>query len=193
MSPKTKTRRDGTVRLARYRSLQWPTLIWLTLVWLALWRSFTVLNVIVGLLVAVGVCLLFPMPPLRMRMRIRPLATLWLVLHFLWDVVVSSVEVAWVVLRPRKAVRNAIVEVNLETPSDFVLTLVAEMTCLVPGSLVVEARRTTHTLYLHVLDVVDEAGVEKFRRRVLAQEQRVLRALGTGPTDPRPSAVEVSA
>ena len=74
--------------------------------------------------------------------------------------------------------RNAVVEVNLRTPSDFVLTVVAEMTCLIPGSLVVEARRSTHTLFLHVLDVGDRAGAERFRASVLAQEARVVRALG---------------
>jgi multicomponent Na+:H+ antiporter subunit E len=52
------------------------------------------------------------------------------------------------------------------------------MTCLIPGSLVVEARRSTHTLFLHVLDVGDLAGVERFRRSVLDQEARLVRALG---------------
>ena len=33
-----------------------------------------------------------------------------------------------------------------------------------PGSLVVEARRSTHTLFLHVLDVRDQAGVDEMRR-----------------------------
>ncbi|MFI5429065.1 Na+/H+ antiporter subunit E [Aeromicrobium sp. UC242_57] len=90
----------------------------------------------------------------------------------------SSVQVALVVLRPGRPLRNGVVEVNLRTPSDVVLTVVAEMTCLIPGSLVVEARRSTHTLYLHVLDVKDEAGAERFRQSVLDLETRLVRALG---------------
>jgi multicomponent Na+:H+ antiporter subunit E len=101
-----------------------------------------------------------------------------LVVRFAADVVVSSIQVARVVLRPSRPLRNAVVEVNLRTPSDLVLTVVAEMTCLIPGSLVVEARRATHTLYLHVLDVGDEEGVERFRQGVLDQETRVVRAMG---------------
>jgi multicomponent Na+:H+ antiporter subunit E len=58
------------------------------------------------------------------------------------------------------------------------MTVVAEMTCLIPGSLVIEARRSTHTLFLHVLDVGDQAGVESFRQGVLDQEARLVRALG---------------
>ena len=55
------------------------------------------------------------------------------------------------------------IEVDLRTHSDFVLTVVAEMVSLVPGSLVVEARRSTHTLFLHVLDARDQAGVDDAR------------------------------
>lgn len=176
MSPELRTRRDGSVRPARYRSLQWPVLIWLALVWMALWRSFTWGNALLGLAVAALVCLVFPLPPLRMRLRPRPIGLAWLVIRFAWDVVVSSVQVAGVVLRPRRQLRNAVVQVDLTTPSDFVLTVVAEMTSLIPGSIVVEARRSTHTLFLHVLNVRSLAEVETFRRAVLAQEQRVLRA-----------------
>ncbi len=178
MSPQLKTRADGQVRPARYRSLQLPMLLWLTVVWMALWREVSITTVVGGFVVATIGCLLFPLPPLRLDVRLRPLALLWLVVRFGADVVVSSVQVAWVVLRPRRPLRNAVVEVTLRTPSDFVLTIVAEMTCLIPGSLAVEAHRSTHTLYLHVLDVGDRAGAERFRERVLDQETRVVRALG---------------
>jgi multicomponent Na+:H+ antiporter subunit E len=178
VSPELRTRRDGQVRPARHGSLQLPVLAWLTVVWVALWGDVSPMTVVGGFLVAVLACLVFPLPPLRLDVRVRPLALLRLVVRFAADVVVSSVQVARVVLRPARPLRNAVVEVNLRTPSDFVLTVVAEMTCLIPGSLVVEARRSTHTLFLHVLDVGDEAGVERFRQGVLDQEARVLRALG---------------
>jgi multicomponent Na+:H+ antiporter subunit E len=178
VSPQLKTRRDGQVRPARYRSLQLTVLGWLTLVWVALWGDISVMTVVGGFIVATVGCLVFPLPPLRLELRVRPLPLLWLVARFAADVVVSSVQVSWVVLRPRRPLRNAVVEVNLRTPSDFVLTLVAEMTCLIPGSLVVEARRSTHTLFLHVLDVGDGAGAERFRQSVLGLEARLVRALG---------------
>lgn len=179
MSPELKTRRDGQVRPARYRSLQPLVLVWLTVVWVALWGHLSVLTVVGGLLVAILTCLVFPLPPLRLDVRVRLLPLLVLLGRFAADVVRSSVQVAIVVLRPRsRPLRNAVVEVNLRTPSDFVLTVVAEMTCLIPGSLVVEARRSTHTLFLHVLDVEDQAAADRFRQSVLDQEARVVRALG---------------
>ncbi|MFS3127431.1 Na+/H+ antiporter subunit E [Nocardioides sp. Bht2] len=187
MSPELRTRRDGSVRPARYRSLQWPVVVWMTLVWMALWRSFTWGNAVLGVVVAVLICLVFPLPPLRMQLRPRPIQLAWLVIRFGWDVIVSSVQVAGVVLRPNRKLRNAVVQVDLTTPSDFVLTVVAEMTSLIPGSIVVEARRSTHTLFLHVLNVRNLAEVEKFRQAVLAQEQRVLAAFKSGlPPVPTP-------
>jgi multicomponent Na+:H+ antiporter subunit E len=178
MSPQLKTRRGGQVRPARYRSLQLPVLMWLTVVWMVLWREVSVMTVLGGFVVATIGSLVFPLPPLRLDVRIRLLPLLWLAARFAADVVVSSVQVAWVVLRPSRPLRNAVVEVNLRSPSDFVLTLVAEMTCLIPGSLVIEARRSTHTLFLHVLEVGDRARAERFRQSVLDQEARVVRALG---------------
>lgn len=178
MSPPVETRRAGDVRPARRGALQLPMLVWLTVVWTVLWRDVSLVIVVGGFVVAVVGCLVFPLPPLRLDVRVRPLPLLWLVVRFAADIVVSSVHVAWVVLRPGRPLRNAVVEVNLRTPSDVVLTLVAEMTCLIPGSLVVEARRSTHTLFLHVLDVGDPSGAERFRQSVLDQETRLVRALG---------------
>ncbi|MDN4162064.1 Na+/H+ antiporter subunit E [Nocardioides abyssi] len=176
MSPVLRTRRDGSTRPARHRAVQPLAVLWLTLVWLAMWGEVTPLLVIGGVLVAVLVCLAFPLPPIDLASGVRPLALARLVGRFLVDVVRASFQVSGVVLR-RRPVRNAVVAVDLESSSDFVMTLVASMLSLIPGSVVVEARRSTHTLYLHVLDVPDAASVEAFRRDALDLEQRVLRAL----------------
>jgi multicomponent Na+:H+ antiporter subunit E len=153
--------------------------VWLTLVWVALWGGLSVLNVVSGVIVALAVCLVFPLPPLPLKLHVRPLRLGWLVLHFLGDVVLASAEVAWKTLQFHRQPRNAVIEVDLRTHSDFVLAVVAEMVSLVPGSLVVEARRSTHTLFLHVLDAQDAAGVDKMRRQVFALERRVVLAFGT--------------
>jgi multicomponent Na+:H+ antiporter subunit E len=160
--------------------LQLPVIGWLTVAWVALWGDVTLANVIGGLAVAVGVCLVFPLPPLPMHLTVRPLALCWLVLRFLADVVVASAEVSWKTLQFERMPRNAVIEVDLTTESDLILTVVAEMVSLVPGSLVVEARRSTHTLFLHVLDTRTLEGAERMRAQVMQLERRVIRALGPG-------------
>ncbi|NLT55492.1 MAG: Na+/H+ antiporter subunit E [Actinomycetales bacterium] len=182
----------GLPFVTRLHGLQVATLAWLTVVWVALWGGLSSANVLGGLVVALVVCLVFPLPPLRVHLRIRPLRLLWLLLRFVGDVVVASVQVAWVTVQFRRQPRNAVIEVDLCTDSDFVLTVVAEMVSLVPGSLVVEARRSTHTLYLHVFDVRNGAGIDRMRSQVLGLERRVVLALGADTRDVRPPADPVT-
>ncbi|WP_299053874.1 Na+/H+ antiporter subunit E [uncultured Nocardioides sp.] len=170
-------------RLGPRQLLQWPMVLWLTLVWAALWGSVAPLILVSGVLVGVLVSLVFPLPPLRAAPRVHLWGVLVLLGRFVVDLVVASAQVVWVTLRPGTA-RSAVIEVDLVTDSDLVMTFTAQLVSLVPGSVIVEARRSTHTLFLHVLDVTDETQVDDARKRVLEQEQRVLRAFtspaGTG-------------
>ena len=189
MSPQLKVRRDGTTRPARYRVLQPWSLLWLTLFWAGLWGSFSLGNLLLGLAIAVLVSWTFPLPPVDLGSRVRVLPLLKLLAIFLVDVVRASIQVSAVVLR-RRQVRNAVVTVDLHSESDFVLTGVAAMLTLVPGSVVVEARRSTHTLFLHVLDADDVADVERFRAQALALERRFLAAFEPLGGSPAPQPVK---
>jgi len=131
--------------------------------------------VLTGLVAAAFASWAFPLPPVDLGSRVRVLPLLLLGAGFLYDVVRASVLVSVVVLR-RRPVRNAVVTVDLHSDSDFVLTGVAAMLTLVPGSIVVEARRSTHTLFLHVLDVDDTDAVERARAQALDVERRFLKA-----------------
>lgn len=173
-------------RLGPRQLLQWPMILWLTLVWAALWGSVAPLILVSGVLVGVLVSLVFPLPPLRAAPRLHPWGVLDLLGRFLVDLVVASAQVVWVTLRPGTT-RSAVIEVDLTTDSDLVMTFTAQLVSLVPGSVIVEARRSTHTLFLHVLDVTDETQVDDARKRVLEQEQRVLRAF-TSPSGTREEA-----
>lgn len=176
MSRRTPNTDRDAGRRRRSRTVQPTAVAWLTVAWIAMWGSVTPMLVAAGVLVAVLVCLTFPLPPVKLAVRVRPLALLVLVGRFVVDVVRASVHVTTVVLT-RRNLRNAVIEVDLTSSSDFVLTGVAAMLALVPGSIVVEARRSTHTLYLHVLDTPDREAAERFRQNALAVEARILRAL----------------
>ena len=170
-----RTTRSGKLKPARYRAIQpWP-MVWLVVFWVGLWGTLSPGMVLLGVVVAAAASDVFPLPPVSIGARVRLVPLLWLVVRFLYDVVKASIVVSGVVLR-RRPVRNAIVTVDLQSDSDFVLTAVGAMLTLVPGSIIVEARRSTHTLFLHVLDVDDRASAEAFRAQALAVEQRFLKA-----------------
>ncbi len=166
--------------LRRKRRLRasWGMLLWLMLVWVLLWGELTVANVVVGILIAVAVTTVLPLPVTDFDGSFRPWGVLVLVLRFLWDVVRSSIEVARLALRPAPP-EGAVIRVALRSHSDVYLTITSALTTLVPGSVVVEANRFTGTLYVHILDVAMHGGLEQAHRTVLEQEERVLRAFGS--------------
>ena len=150
----------------------------LTVTWSLLWDHISLFVVLTGVLLSVGVFLVFPLPRIERAGRIRPVALVRLVGRLAVDVVRSSLRVVGLAFSPRTP-RGAIVRVQLRSRSDLVLTLTAELVSLVPGSIVLEVRRASSTLYIHVLDTVEPAALEQAARDVLDAEVRVLRAFGT--------------
>ena len=158
------------------RSHGWR-IAWLAVVWVALWGDLSWANVLAGIALGIVVSIVFPLPHVDEGSRVRPVALLVGVLRTAVDIVVASVQVAWLAVRPGPPPRSSMVAVPLHTTSDLYLALVAEIMSLIPGSLLVEVRRETGTLYVHALDVVTDEDVERFRRRMTDLELRVLRAL----------------
>lgn len=163
----------------RRNGLQPVTIIVLAVVWILLWGELSLLIVLSGIVVGLVITLMFPLPPIPFAGRVRPLALCWSLIQLLGDLVVASVEVSRTILRPGPPPRAAILRVKLRSDSDLYQTLTAEQVSLVPGSIVVEARQSTRTLYVHVFDVSDESDLDRVRREVHEAEDRVLRSLGS--------------
>lgn len=157
--------------------IRWPAIPGLTVLWLLLWGDVTPLLVLGGVLVSMLAVLVFPFPPGLWDGRFRLWPFVILLLRFIGDLVVSSVQVAWVAVRPRPVGRSAVVRVQLCTRSELVLALTGELISLIPGSLLIELDAETSTLWLHELD--GEQNLSDVVDRVLAQERRVIAALGT--------------
>ena len=155
-------------------------LLWLTFVWVALWGSFTAANVLGGLLVAVVLLLLLPLPEVPRQSRVRPVALLRFVLFFFWELLAASWTVIVQVLRPRAELRQAVIGVPVVAVSDQLLTLLANAVSLTPGTLALEVDRPRSTLYVHVLNVGGDAdSVEQVRRSIMRLERLAILALGT--------------
>ena len=165
----------ATVRLRH----QLPLLAWLVVVWILLWGTWSWANLLSGAAVALAVTLLLPLPPVVGSTPVRPLPLIRFVGHFLVDLVISGAQVAWRALAPGGVRQGAIVRVQLRADSDLLLTMVAEATSLVPGSLVLDLDREQRVMTLHLLPVRDLDDVERKRARVLVVEGRLVRAFGS--------------
>lgn len=149
------------------------------LLWTLLWGQLSVFNLVAGALLGLLIGLIFPMPPIIGSATLHPIGLIRLVALLLYDLLRSSIAVILVVLRPRGQSGNAILGVQLRTRNELYLTQTAELISLTPGSLVVEARRSTSTIYVHMLDVVDAEGRAATRDMVHTAEARVIRAFGS--------------
>ncbi|MBU2670934.1 Na+/H+ antiporter subunit E [Actinoplanes bogorensis] len=151
----------------------------LTVIWVLLWGSFTPLTMVGGVVVAVIVLTVFPLPPVTYAGRIHPLSVLRFAGRFLTDMVLASAQVAALAFRFGHVPRSAVIAVPLRAPSDLGLTMTAEALSLVPGSLIVDVDRKRGILFVHVLDVSGPDSVERFRQDVLDLESRIIHAFGS--------------
>lgn len=168
----------------RGRELRWriwqqlPLRIILVVLWMMLWGEISWLSFLSGVLIAVVVPQLFYLPPVDLPGRLNPFYLIAFLAVFLIQVAVSSIQVAVLAFGPRVD-RNAIVAVSLRTSSDFILTMTAIVTSLVPGSFIADIDRERTILYVHFIGKKDADAVERARRGVLATERRLVRALGS--------------
>lgn len=149
-------------------------LLWLVAVWLMLWSDLSIANTLSGVVVALAIVALFGTWH-RGHVVIRPWHATKFVLYFLAKLVESSVVVVRAVLTPASRVYTGIVAVPLRVDTDAVVTLVADVISLTPGTLTLEVRRDPPTLYVHALDV---RNVEAMQADVRRLEDLAVRAFG---------------
>jgi multicomponent Na+:H+ antiporter subunit E len=93
----------------------------------------------------------------------RPIHLLRLAVHFVRELVVATGLVAWEVITPRNRINQGIVCIPMRASSPGLVTLVANMITLTPGTLTIELRSNPTRLYVHILHL---RSVEEVRHQV---------------------------
>lgn len=164
-------------RRLRFR-FQWRQVGLLVLVWLAMVGEVNVITVVGGFLIAWGVTIFFPLPPVHYYGRFHFIGMIKLVVALVRDLAAASFKLSVYAFTARP-VRSGVIRVNLRSRSDLYQVNVAELASVVPGTIVVDARRRTRALYLHVFNLPNEAARRKVIEDTLAIEHRVLHAFGS--------------
>jgi multicomponent Na+:H+ antiporter subunit E len=162
-------------------------LCWLVLVWILLWGNASVANVVSGLAIAVLITVLLPLPAVPVEGRVHPLSLLRLIVVVGYELVLSSLQVAWLAIKPGPPPRNAVLRAQLAIKSDLVLALAVNIITLIPGSMVLEIDQERRLIYVHVMDVGSEKAVARFYRQI-EQMERLLVATFERGAEWRPSA-----
>ncbi|GJF09009.1 Na+/H+ antiporter subunit E [Mycolicibacterium cyprinidarum] len=166
-------------------------LCWLILVWVLLWGNISAANILSGLVVALVITLLLPLPPVPVEGRLRPLPLLRLIVHVAYSLVVSSVQVAALALRPKPPL-SAILRIHMAVKSDLVLALAVNIVNLTPGTIALEIDQARRLIYVHVLDVGSDREIERFHRD-FDSLQKLLVASFERDSDWKPSQQEADA
>ncbi len=154
----------------------------LVAVWLLAWGDFSVPQLVAGSVLAAGLLLAFPPPPVPAgtRARVRPLALVRLVGYVVGNLVMSNLLVAREILSRGSRVRTGVIAHRLAAPSELILTLVANIIALTPGTMTVEVTRDPAVVYVHFLLLAD---VDEARRTIARLEALTVGAFP--PRDPR--------
>lgn len=164
-------------------------------IWLLLWGALSLANVLSGLLMVAVILWLIPDSDFEVRVpRFRPVA----LAHFLGYVAIDVARANYFVIReilsrsPSRA--TGVVEVPLRHSSEGLLTLVANLLALTPGTMPLEVTQNPTVIYVHILHLSD---IEAARRDVQRLSELAVRALGSpeaiaaldhpNPDDPYPT------
>lgn len=162
-----------------------PLVVWLTLVWVMLWGSFAPKTILFGVVIAVLVTLVFPMPPASSTLALRPVRFLRLAGYVGWDLVVSTLRVSWQAIRYGPKTKAGIVAVHTMTDSDYLTAVLANAVSLAPGKFVMQIDRANRLCYVYALgfregdEAALRADVERVRWDVRRLEEHVVRAIGS--------------
>lgn len=149
--------------------------------WLLAWGELSVGNVLSGLAVAIALLVAFPARRRAAGAGISVVGVARLVSYVVVQLVPTNVLVAREVLARRSRVRTGVLAYRMQHSSEEVLSLVANVIALTPGTMTVEATLDPPIVYVHFLLLED---VEGARRSIARLERLAVGALGRDPSRP---------
>ena len=164
-------------------------LCWLVFIWILLWGNISAANILSGVGIALLITLMLPLPAVPVEGRLHPLSLAKLLVFVGASLVSSSLQVAWLAIKPGPPPRSAVLRARLAVKSDLVLALAVNAINLTPGTMVLEIDRDRRVLYVHVLDAGSRRVVDGFYREV-ARLERLLIATFERDTDWKPATQE---
>ena len=148
----------------------------LGVVWVAVTGAFTMPNFALG--TAFGAASLFfirgNIAPTPFFLRVVPVLSLLRL--FLYELMMSAIKIAALVLRPKMNLKPGIFAYETALIKDSHITLLANLITLTPGTLTVDVSDDRRTLFIHAIDCSDvEATIASIRNGF---ERKIWEAFG---------------
>ncbi|MBB3053302.1 multicomponent Na+:H+ antiporter subunit E [Prauserella isguenensis] len=153
-------------------------MIWLVVVWMLLWGTFDVATAVYGLLVALIVLVVFPLPSHRWNIFHRPWRLVILAGYVIVDLVGSAVRFFVDTLRESGRVSAAIMAVPVLSDVDHVIASAANVVSLAPGTFVLQIDRSRGIWYVYTTGVRTAEDAHKAYDNVVDMQHVVVWAFG---------------
>ena len=146
----------------------------LALVWVGLTGEVTLPAFVTGIIIGIIIMKLYGERSLRnLHLNIRhfwPLIQLFFI--FWWALLVANLTVWVKVFSPKLNIKPGIIKVPIDIEGPFWITTLANMVTLTPGTLTVEVSTDNKFLYVHCLNIDNEANViasikDTFEKKIL--------------------------
>lgn len=157
--------------------LRLSVLLGLILVWMLLWGSISVANFVGGLVVALVITLLLPLPVVPVEGKVHPLSLLRLLIQMVYWLVRSSIQVAWLAVRPGAPPVSAVLRAHFALKSDLVLAMAVNLINLTPGTIALEVDQARRIVYVHVLNANTDRAIQEFHAQMATLERLLTTAL----------------
>ncbi len=132
----------------------------LAVIWAGLWGSFTLFQLAAGFIL--GFLILWMTQPLFGAPNgyfLRAYRAVRLILYFIYDLLMSSFQVAYDVLTPTDHSNPKILRMPLDVKSDIEILLVTNLISLTPGTLSLDVTPDRKTLIVHAMFADDPDAV----------------------------------
>lgn len=134
--------------------------LWLVVLWVLLWGNISVAKAVTGIGLVLVLFFVFPSKRPTFPLTVfRPIAIIRLGVAFVWGLFVANIQMARLAIDPRRIGKSAVVELSLRSTNRQVLMVVATMTALTPGSLVMKVRQQQPIILLHIFTPGEIQGV----------------------------------
>lgn len=132
----------------------------LAIIWAALTANFSLQGLFIGFVLGSGALFLsrplFPGCNTYFRR-----SWLWnkLIFLFLYELVVSSIQVVWDVMTPAQTAKPGIISIPLDIEGEMGILLVTNLISLTPGTLSLDLTEDCKTLYIHAMFADDPDAI----------------------------------
>ncbi len=153
------------------------TNILFAIIWVVVNGQFTFVGFIFGFLIGMLALFLIREQLGSQAYFLKGWRILKLFFVFLYEIVLSAVRVARLVMSPSMNVKPALFAYELTVTEDWQITLLANLITLTPGTLSVDVSKDREILYIHVVNT-DDLEAEKqairdgFERQILEISSR---------------------